>query len=122
MRDYKKIRAHQLSDELVLDIYRITKAFPKDEIYGLVSQMRRSAVSIPCNIAEGASRQHRKDYLNFLYIARGSASELEYLLSVACKLGYMSSDQLENISKKYSDVAKVLFGLIQSVSAESSSR
>lgn len=118
MRDYKKIRAYQVSDELALEIYKLTKLFPKDEIYGLVSQMRRAAVSISCNIAEGASRQHLKDYLNFLYIARGSNAELEHLLSLTLRLGYVSADVIKNVSKRCIESAKTLSKLIQIVTAE----
>ena len=74
MRDYKNIKAFQLADNLAVEVYKVTKKFPREETYGLVSQLRRAAVSVPANIAEGASRQHLKDYANFLYIARGSFS------------------------------------------------
>ena len=72
MRDYKNIRAYQLADELVLKIYKITKEFPKEEMYGLTAQIRRSAVSIPSNIAEGAARKGNAEFVQFLYIALGS--------------------------------------------------
>jgi four helix bundle protein len=62
MRDYKNIKAYQLAEELVLEIYKVTKSFPKEELYGLTSQLRRAAVSVPANIAEGASRNHQRDY------------------------------------------------------------
>ena len=82
MRDYKKIRAYQVADDLVMEVYKISRRFPKDELYGLVSQLRRAAISIPANIVEGSGRQHKKDYLNFLYISRGSTCETEYLLNL----------------------------------------
>ena len=78
-RDFRKIKAWELADALVISIYAITKSFPKEELYGLCSQIRRSAVSVPSNIAEGAGRNHKKEYLNFLYIAKGSLAELDYL-------------------------------------------
>ena len=98
MRDYKNIKAYQLADQLVIEIYKITKLFPKDEIYGLISQLRRAAVSIASNIAEGASRQHKKDYLNFLFIARGSLAETEYLLGLAYRLTFLSSEEFNRMS------------------------
>ncbi|MBN1688104.1 MAG: four helix bundle protein [Candidatus Omnitrophica bacterium] len=85
MRDYKKIKAYQNAEKLALEIYSVTKRFPKEELYGLVSQLRRAAVSVTANIAEGASRQHKKDYLNFLFMARGSVSEVECLLTLSNK-------------------------------------
>src|SRR3989338_5651134 len=118
MRDYKNIKAFQLSDELVVEIYKITKNFPKDEIYGLTSQLRRATVSIPANIAEGASRQHKKDYLNFLYVARGSLAEAEYLLHLANKLGYLDEKGFEDTVSYKQSVAKTLYGLIESVGKE----
>ena len=118
MRDYKNIKAFQLADELVVEIYKITKNFPKDEIYGLTSQLRRATVSIPANIAEGASRQHKKDYLNFLYVARGSLAEAEYLLHLANKLGYLDDKDFENTVSHKQSVAKTLYGLIESVGKE----
>lgn len=100
---------------LVLEIYKGTKQFPKEEIYGLVSQLRRAAVSIPTNIAEGASRQHEKDYVHFLYIARGSAAEVEYLVDLALKLGYVSDADHAKISAMAGEVAKMLVGLIRAI-------
>ncbi len=88
MRNFKNIKAFQLSDNLVVEVYKVTKYFPKEELYGLTSQLRRASLSVPTNIAEGASRQHKRDYLNFLYIARGSLAETEYLLHLANRLGY----------------------------------
>ncbi|HET9368448.1 MAG TPA: four helix bundle protein [Candidatus Udaeobacter sp.] len=72
MRDYTKIEAWRLADHLTVVVYERTRSFPREEIYGLTSQMRRAAFSIPANIVEGASRESKKDYLHFLYIARGS--------------------------------------------------
>jgi four helix bundle protein len=113
MRNYKNIKAYQLADTLVLAIYEATKKFPKEELYGLVSQLRRAAASIPTNIAEGASRQHEKDYVHFLYIARGSSAEVEYLASLAYRLGYMGEHDHERIRAAVVEVAKTLVGLIR---------
>jgi four helix bundle protein len=80
--------------ELVECIYRVTQSFPRQELYGLTSQLRRAAVSIPANIAEGQSRQHLKEYLNFLSIAQGSVGELETELEVAGRLNYIEPNEL----------------------------
>jgi len=118
MRDYRKIKAYQLAEGLVLEIYKITKDFPKEELYGLTSQLRRAVVSITANIAEGASRQHKRDYLNFLYIARGSRVETECLLSLSCKLGYLDQNELNRIDALSQECARTLYGLIDSVAQE----
>lgn len=81
MRDHSKLRAYELTDEIALLVYRISKDFPKDEIYGLTSQMRRAAVSVPSNIVEGCARESQQEYLRFLEIAFGSLRELRYQLS-----------------------------------------
>lgn len=82
-RDFKKIKAWQYADDLAVLVYSKTKSFPREELYGITSQLRRAAVSVPTNIAEGASREHKKEYVHFLYIARGSIAETEYLLHLA---------------------------------------
>lgn len=118
MRDYKNIKAYQFADDLVVEIYKATKDFPKEELYGLISQLRRAAVSIATNIAEGASRQHKKDYLQFLYIARGSIAETEHLLHLSHRLSYLGSSEFEKINALRQETAKTLFGLITSVENE----
>lgn len=118
MRDYKNIKAYQYANKLTLGIYRISKFFPKDELYGLTSQVRRAAVSIVANIAEGASRQHKKDYLNFLFNARGSIAELECLLDLVHQLGYFDPINFEKINQLRTETAKTLVGLINSVERE----
>lgn len=118
MRDYKNIKAYQFADDLVVEIYKITKDFPKEELYGLTSQIRRAVVSIPTNIAEGASRQHKREYLHFLYIARGSIAETEYLLYLSKRLGLLSDKQFHAINELRQETAKILFGLIGSVEKE----
>jgi len=118
MRDYKNIKAYQLADSLVLDIYKATKDFPKDELYGLTSQLRRAAVSVPANIVEGSSRQHKRDYLNFLYTSRGSLAETGYLLELAGKLGYLPVEEFKKIEEIRLEVSKTLYGLICAVTKE----
>ena len=118
MRDYKNIKAYQLAESLVIEIYKITKKLPKEELYGLTSQIRRAAVSVSANIAEGASRRHKRDYLQFLYIARGSLAEVECLIRLANKLEYLSDNDFKNIGELRNEVAKTLYGLITAVEAE----
>jgi len=120
MRDYKNIKAFQLADKLVIEIYRITSVFPKCEIYGLTSQIRRAAVSVPSNIAEGSSRKHVKDYLYFLYIARGSLTETKYLLGLSKKLEYISSEKTKIAESLSEETAKTLYGLINYIEKDCS--
>src|SRR6185503_5497937 len=93
MRDYTKIDAWRLADDLTVAIYIATKMFPKEEIYGLTSQVRRASYSVPANIVEGASRDSKKDYLHFLYIARGSLSEARYFVHLASRLDILHANQ-----------------------------
>ena len=85
-RNFKKIKAWQLADNLAVLVYAKSKYFPKKELYCLTSQLRRAAISVPANIVEGACRESRKEYLNFLYIARGSLGEVKYLIHLAQRL------------------------------------
>jgi len=118
MRDYKNIKAYQLAEELVVEIYKTTKVFPKEELYGLTSQLRRAVVSFPANIAEGASRNHKRDYLQFLYVSRGSLAEVECLLQLGHKLDYLDEKKFRQIEWKRDELAKTLFGLIRAVESE----
>ena len=88
MRDYTRIEAWKLADDLTVKIYERTGSFPREELYGLTSQIRRSAFSVPANIAEGSSRETKRDYLHFLYIARGSLSESQYFIHLAGRLRF----------------------------------
>ena len=90
MRDHTKLRAFEVADELVLLVYEHTREFPRSEQFGLTSQLRRAAVSIASNIVEGCARQSPGDYLRFLDMAYGSSRELEYQLSLARRLGYLT--------------------------------
>jgi len=117
-RDYRKIEAFQLADDLVLLIYKITNNFPKQEVFGVTLQMRRAAVSIPANIAEGATRKSKKEYLRFLYIAMGSIAELEYYINLSNKLGYINNDDFQILNAKRKHAASKLFKLMKSVEKE----
>jgi four helix bundle protein len=97
-RSYKDLQIWKVSMDFVIEIYKLTKRFPSSELYGLTSQIRRSAVSIPSNVAEGSCRKNTKEYIQFLYIANGSLSEVETQLEIANKLGYF--ENIEDISNK----------------------
>jgi four helix bundle protein len=112
-RKHHELRAWQEAMSLVKDIYKITASFPKEEIYALTSQMRRAAVSIPSNIAEGAARTGDKEFLQFLSISRGSLSELETQLIIATELGYMLSS--DDIVLKIDGLFGQLGGLMKSL-------
>lgn len=109
---YRDLKVWQKAIELVLLIYSITKQFPKEETYGLISQMRRCAVSIPSKIAEGKGRSSRKDMNVFLCHARGSVHELETQLLIAEKLGYIQSSVAERVMAEIGEVARMLNALI----------
>ncbi len=117
-RNYKNIRAWQDARKLVLEIYKFTKFFPKEELYGITSQLRRSAISVTANIVEGSSRQHKKDYLNFLFNAKASLSELESLIGISKDLDYLLTEQFNQLDVLCQAAARSLYGLIKSVESE----
>jgi len=101
-RDYTKIKAWQIADKLALLVYKSTKKFPKSEVWGLTSQMRRAAVSVPANIVEGSARKNRNEYLQFLYIAISSLAELNYYIRFTKELGYSDTNEYERTMDKRS--------------------
>jgi four helix bundle protein len=104
MRDYTKIEAWKLADDLAVEVYRATHSFPREEIYGITSQLRRAACSVPANMVEGSSRGSQKDYLHFLYIARGSLSETQYFIHLSRRLEYLpGADAQQMISPDKAD-------------------
>ena len=108
----KKIKAWELADRFVVEVYRVTRHFPREELYGLTSQLRRAAVSVPANIAEGSQRQYLKEYLQFLCVARASMGEAAYYIHLAQQLGYLKDDELNALGEIQVEASKTLTGLI----------
>ena len=108
MRDFHKLGIWQRSHQLTLDVYRASKVFPKDELFGLTSQIRRAASSIPTNIAEGCGRASNKDYAHFLQIAIGSASEVEYELLLAHDLEYINDESFNKLTSETIAIRKMI--------------
>lgn len=108
MKDFKKQEIWRRSHQLTLEIYRATQQFPKEEIYGLTSQIRRAMSSIPTNIAEGCGRRTNAELANFLNIASGSASELEYEILLAKEIGYITQEQYEVWTKEIEEIRSML--------------
>ena len=119
MRDHRKLRAFELADSLVLSIYRETRFFPKEEQFGLTSQLRRATVSVASNIVEGCARNSHADYVRFLDMAFGSIREVEYQLTVATRLDYLKPDAAVTLTKQADETARVPAGLLRSLRDQS---
>ena len=109
MGTHKDLKVWQLSIDLVEKVYKITNCFPKEEMYGLTSQMRRCAVSVPSNIAEGAARKTKNEYLQFLYVSLGSLSELETQIEISKRLKYLNDPPVEELVEK---IRRMLLNLV----------
>jgi len=114
MRDHTKLRAFALADEITVMVYEATRRFPKDEVYGMTSQMRRAAVSVPSNIVEGCTRASQTDYMRFLEIAFGSLRELHYQCGLSKRLGYFEHGY-DSLAIKLKEAEKVLGALIRTL-------
>jgi four helix bundle protein len=115
MKTHHDLDVWKKAIDLVTSMYKITNKYPKSEVYGLTNQIRRSAISIPSNIAEGAARKSPKEFAHFLSIAQGSATELETQLIISRNLEYINVDQFVELERCLSDIRKMLSGLIKSV-------
>ncbi|MFC1867611.1 four helix bundle protein [Thermodesulfobacteriota bacterium] len=115
MRDHTKLRAFELADEVVFLVYRATREFPREEVYGLTSQMRRAAVSVPSNIVEGCARESQVEYFRFLEIAFGSLRELHYQFGLSKRLGYFGEYDVTDCESKIVETEKVLGALLRSM-------
>ena len=113
--NYEELNVFKESHKFVLEIYKITETFPNEEKFRLVDQLIRASYSIPSNIAEGNSRNTTKDYINFLYNARGSANEIKYFLLLSRDLGYINIKRYLELKTKIEDIIKMLNGLINSL-------
>ncbi|OGG74860.1 hypothetical protein A3H74_03250 [Candidatus Kaiserbacteria bacterium RIFCSPLOWO2_02_FULL_51_13] len=118
MQSFRDLIVWQRAIELVTETYRITKKFPREEIFGLTSQIRRAAVSIPANISEGYARKHRAEYIQFLRIAFGSGAELETHFVLVQNLGYIDRTEIEKVSKLLDETMRMLNKLISTLVAK----
>jgi len=113
IKSYRDLNIWKRSIGVVEDIYKITKNFPKEEIYGLISQLRRSAVSIPSNIAEGFARFSNKEYKQFLFISLGSCAELSTQTTIAVRMGYLESKKADQLLNEIDEISKMTMSLIK---------
>ena len=119
MKTHRDLIVWHKSIDFVTTIYKVTEKYPRSEIYGLVSQLRRATVSIPSNIAEGAARNHNKEFIQFLYISLGSASEVETQLLISNNLKYINDQDKELLISSLYEISKMLKGLINSIKIKS---
>jgi four helix bundle protein len=115
LRDFKKIQVWERAHSFALRIYKLTSAFPNNEMYGLTSQMRRAAISIPSNLAEGCGRDSQAELARFVHISGGSASELEYQLLLAHELGYIDERDFLELDKEINEIKRMLHGFEKAV-------
>ena len=116
--NYEELEVWQKAMELVTRLYRVTGKFPREEVYGLTSQLRRAAVSVPSNIAEGQGRKSTREFLNHLSIAKGSLMEVQTQVEIARRLTFMTQEQFQEIRKQTETIAKLLNGLIRALNAK----
>ena len=119
MRDFRNLKVWKKSHQMTLAVYKITTGFPKDELFELTSQIRRSSVSISANIAEGCGRDGEAELARFLYIAMGSASELEYHLLLSYDLDFLTEPEHDRLAKEVTEVKRMLTSFIQKLKAHS---
>lgn len=117
---YDNLQVWQKSMDLVCETYKLISIFPLEEKFGLAQQIRRSAVSIPSNIAEGAGRKAVRDFMRFLFIALGSANELETQILLSQKLGFIAASQIDSVINRIGEIRKMLYGLIQRLDPDKS--
>ena len=120
VKDYKDLKVWQKGIEIVDKIYLLTDSFPRDELYGLVSQMRKAAVSIPSNVAEGFVRHHSKEYKQFLYISVGSCAEMETQIIISHRRNYIPKKKLEELAEDINHETRMLMILINKLSRDTS--
>lgn len=111
IKSFRDLRVWQLGVELSVAVYRLTETFPRDEIYGLTSQMRRAAASVPSNISEGHAREHTKEFLHYLSVAQGSLAELDTQLEIARRLGYCQDGDYTKLEAEIASLGRQLYAL-----------
>ena len=114
-RDYKNLKVFHAVDQLVVRVYEATRSFPREEIFGLTSQMRRAAVSVPANIVEGAARHTDAEFAHFLNISYGSLAESRYFIDLSKRLGYLAPEALASLAADADEASRMLNGLMKSV-------
>ena len=117
IKSFKDLKIWKGGMNLVEDVYKSTRTFPKEEMYGLTSQLRRSAVSIPSNISEGFARFHNKEYRRFLYMSLGSCAELTTQIIIASRLKYIDNLNADNLLHNIEEISKMTMGLIKKLNA-----
>ena len=115
MRNFRELKVWEKAHRFVLTVYMQTRAFPKEERFGLIAQLRRAAASVPTNIAEGCGRNGDREFARFMVIAAGSASETEYLLFLAKDLGYLEEEVYEELDDAVNEIKRILNRFIQSL-------
>ena len=118
IKSYEDLKVWQRSVNLARHVYELTRDFPREEVYGLRSQMRRSAVSVPSNIAEGQARQHCKEFIQFLYHSLGSLAELDTQAIIATEIGYLPQPSLSSVRQAIAEIRKMIHGLIRSLTSD----
>ena len=117
-RRFRGIKAWQRSDDLIALVYEATQHFPREERYGLTSQIRKAAVSVAANIAEGSARRSRPEYLQFLSMAKGSLTELSYYVHLSRRLGFLNGATADELEQRCDEASRVLYGLTRAVAQE----
>ncbi len=118
MQDYRKLYVYKEANELTLEIYKITKSFPKSEQFGITAQMRRAVTSVGANIAEGAGRKSKREFANFLYSSLGSVNELRHFILLSKDLNYIKGEICNEISNKIDRLGRMLYQFILQVSSK----
>jgi four helix bundle protein len=118
MQDFRNLRVWQKAHELTLEVYKCTRQFPREELYGVTSQMRRAAASISANLAEGCCRQGDTEFSRFAQIALGSVSELEYFLLLSRDLSFLNNDEYERLNNLVNETKRMLISLIQKLRSQ----
>jgi len=118
VQHFRELKVWQAAMDLAAECYRVTKTYPKDELFGMTSQIRRAAASVPANIAEGQGRHHTKEFLQFLSTARGSLMELETHLELSQRVGLLPQEELDNLLNLADQISRMLSGLRQALEAK----